>query len=203
MIKINALLLEKNDLLLINPNTLTLPIFRSKKDSEIVKKIYRNIPILMHDHLKLNPWNVRFLQGLFNRTSDSKCFLTKEDLENAGFTLGLGAVFSKGEETYLPLYEGRMIHFFDHRRASMGTNETAVFRSGVTIETTEEEHVNPNYSVIPKYWVDKDTVESAIPGDYAYQWFIGFKDVTSSTNERTMICSILPRVAVSHKFRSF
>ena len=166
----------------------------------LVKKIYTQTPIFIKESPEVNPWNAKFMQGLFNKTTDSGYFHGKDELEGSNFRIkGQTQYLQRRTKDYVPLFEGRMIHFFDHRRASVGTSEQATFRSGLTIETTDAEHSNPDYSAFPRYWVDKRIVENSIPAEYSRLWFIGFKDVTSSTNERTMICSIIPRVGISNE----
>ena len=44
--------LSANDLVLINPNSRTCPIFRSKRDMVLTKTIYTHIPILLKEDLK-------------------------------------------------------------------------------------------------------------------------------------------------------
>ena len=70
----------------------------------------------------------------------------------------------------LPLYEGKMVWHFDHHFAE------------------------------PRYWVDEKEGRAAILGRDAdtgqqldYQAFrLGFRDIASNTNERTMVSSIIP-----------
>jgi len=40
------------DIELLNPNTLTVPTFRSKRDAELTKKIYQRAPVLIKDSKK-------------------------------------------------------------------------------------------------------------------------------------------------------
>jgi hypothetical protein len=57
------------------------------------------------------------------------------------------------------------------------------------------QHQNPEFGALPRWWVD----EAVVPGvmqDRKRDWLLGYKDITSSTNERTMIASFLPWVAV-------
>jgi hypothetical protein len=60
-----------------------------------------------------NPWGVEFLR-MFDMANDSHLFRTREELEAQGFRLQ-GNVFVCGTERYLPLYEAKMVHQFDHR----------------------------------------------------------------------------------------
>lgn len=80
----------------LNPNTGTCPIFRTRRDAEITLGIYRRVPVLVNenDPENGNPWGVSFKQGLFNMTSDSHLFHTREELENEGWVLN-GNVFER------------------------------------------------------------------------------------------------------------
>lgn len=91
-----------------------------------------------------------------------------------------------------------MIHHFDHRAVSVGVNLETQFRSGVSIDTTEEEHTDPNFTTLPRYWVAEQTTQEAVK-DYSRKWFFGFKDITSPTNERTFIGTLLPFAEVTPK----
>src|SRR5690606_3545464 len=52
--------LTPEDFSLLNPNTTTCPIFRTKADAELTKKIYQKIPILVQEKNgerdEVNPW---------------------------------------------------------------------------------------------------------------------------------------------------
>ena len=113
--------LSPDDIALLNPNTRTCPIFRSRKDAELTKAIYRRVPVLCREasdgNPEENPWGIRFRQGLFNMTSDSGLFRTRSDLESDGWRLE-GNVFHKNGGDCLPLYEAKMVHHFDHCWAS-------------------------------------------------------------------------------------
>src|SRR5690606_35672666 len=75
------------DIALLNPNTRTCPTFRSRRDAELTKAIYRRVPVLVNEVRNENPWGVTFKQGLFNMTSDSHLFRTREQLEAQGYRL--------------------------------------------------------------------------------------------------------------------
>jgi hypothetical protein len=134
---------------------------------------------------------------MFHMTNDSHLFHTREDLEAQGFLLE-GNRFVYDDEIYLPLYEGRMIHHFDHRAVSVGITDETQFRSGVSIDTTLEQHTDLDFTAKPRYWVEEQKTREQLPG-YEYEWFYGFKDVTSPTNERTFIGTLIPFAAVGNK----
>ena len=88
--------LTPDEITLLNPNTGTCPVFRSRRDAEITLGIYRRVPVLINenDQVNGNPWGIKFMQGLFNMTSDSHLFHTREELEADGWTLN-GNVFER------------------------------------------------------------------------------------------------------------
>lgn len=166
------------DFALINPNTGTCPLFRCGEDARLCQKIYRHAPVLMRDETEANPWGIKFRQGLFNMTSDSRLFLTKP------------------EDGALPLYEGKMIHHYDHRWATFtGTGGDADAR-----DATPAEHADPAWEPSPRYWVHRADVLSHLPKGIATapRWLLGFRDICRATDERTFLCSLFPFVGVGN-----
>ena len=144
--------LSLDEILLLNPNTRTCPTFRSRQDAELAKAIYRRVPVLRlkaeEGRVEVNPWSVRFRQGLFNMTAHSEFFYTRRQLEADGWKLE-GNVFRRETEECLPLYEAKMVHHFDHRWASYqteGGKEAAV-------DVLAQDKKNPDFTVLPRYWV--------------------------------------------------
>ncbi|MBT1070705.1 Eco57I restriction-modification methylase domain-containing protein [Pelotalea chapellei] len=136
--------LGRDDFRLINPNTSTCPIFRSKKDAELTKKIYTKIPVLIRDatdkNPEINPFSIRF-NTMFHMSNDSHLF----------------ADYDGGE--HLPLYEAKMIHQFDHRWASY------VVTDGGKEEVKDVEFIdkqNPDFVIRPRYWVKEREVLARI-----------------------------------------
>ena len=58
------------DLLLVNPNTGTCPMFRNQRDAEITIGIYRRVPVLWREEPESNPWGLSFLR-MFDMANDS------------------------------------------------------------------------------------------------------------------------------------
>ncbi len=190
--------LSPEDFALLNPNTLTCPIFRTARDAEITKAIYRRVPVLIKEGpAEENPWQVSFRQGLFNMTSDSGLFQYREDLEEEGWRLQ-GNVFVKPgvEHRYLPLYEAKMVHQFDHRWASYTDPDDC---SDVTLAEKQD----PAFAALPRYWVDEREVEAKLAGRWDRGWLLGWRDICRSTDERTVIAGAIPRVAVGHTMPLF
>jgi hypothetical protein len=111
--KMRRFSLSAEDLALINPNTRTTPVFRTKVDAELTKKIYERVPVLVNEKTGENPWGVRFVR-LFDMSNDSGLFKTAAQLIAKGYARS-GPNFVSANKTYVPLYEAKMIWQFDHR----------------------------------------------------------------------------------------
>ena len=133
--------LAPGDFALVNPNTATAPIFRTKRDAEITRRIYERHPVLVDRSQgeERKAWPVRYVR-MFDMTNDSHLFRTAVQLDSAGFYPVQGNCWKRGEEMYLPLYEGKMVQAFDHRAASVVVNEANLNRPGQPHDATLEEH---------------------------------------------------------------
>ncbi|MDS1348508.1 Eco57I restriction-modification methylase domain-containing protein [Planktothrix agardhii] len=170
--------LSPQDIALINPNTLTCPIFRTRQDAELTKKIYQYVPVLENEATGVNPWGISFM-AMFHMANDSGLFKSccasapNEDVLK----------HNNGQEL-LPLYEAKMFHQFDHRWATYNDD-------GNTRDLTDLEKSNPDFTVKPRYWVDKKEVENKLAQKWDKNWLLGFRRITKTVNERTAIFSIV------------
>ena len=182
--------LAPEDFARVNPNTGTAPVFRTRRDAQITRGIYERHPVLVDrsGDEERKVWPVRYLR-MFDMTNDSHHFRTAERMDAEGFYPVQGNRWKKGQEVYLPLYEGKMVQAFDHRAASVVVNPKNLNRPAQPREATTEEHGNPDWLPDPQFWVSED--EPGWPEEL--EWGVAFKDVTSPTNVRTMIAAVLPR----------
>ncbi|WP_326574691.1 N-6 DNA methylase [Streptomyces sp. NBC_00481] len=206
-----AFALTPEEIELLNPNTGTLPIFRSRRDAEITLRMYRRLPVFWKEGAPSgNPWGVTFSQGLLNMGHDSALLNPREELEASGWTLE-GNVFTKRGERMFPLYEAKMLHHYDHRWATYDAE-------GNTGPLALEEKDDSEALVLPRYWVsegdtpsgkyDKNGEEIPVPGvrkrlaekGWSHGFLLGWRDICRSTDERSMISSLLPAVGVGHLF---
>lgn len=188
------------DIALLNPNTKTCPIFRTRRDADLTKSIYKRIPVLIDHNRKRggNPWGVKFLR-MFDQTNDAKHFKPAKHWDKLKYKLD-GNIFVKGKRRALPLYEGKMVQAYDHRATNVIVADNNWVRQGQKADTTLVEHQNPEYAVIPRWWVAEGEIDKALdekPG--THKWFLGFKDISSPTNARTMIAAFVPRCAATNK----
>ncbi len=158
--------LSAEDFALFNPNTRTCPIFRTRRDMEIARKMYRRAGVFWREasgtREEDNPWGVSF-QRMFDMSNDSGLFRTRTEMEDAGWRLE-GNVFvrfareDEEKERYLPLYEAKLFHQYDHRFATFDGVSEEDIRNGAAREMTAKEKSDPNSTVIPRYWVPEEEV---------------------------------------------
>ena len=74
-----AFRLSREEIVLLNPNTHTCPVFRSQTDAELTKKIYQHVPVLLREKPVGNPWGISFLR-MFDMSNDSHLFRTADQL---------------------------------------------------------------------------------------------------------------------------
>ncbi len=176
--------LSADDFAAVNPNTGTAPIFRYRRDAEITKAIYSRCPVLVDR--RGNPpqpvWPVRYAT-MFHMTNDSHLFKRRDELDAAGFYPVKGNRWSNGQEDYVPLYVGRMIHQYDHRAAGVEVNETSLHNPALSSAVSFQEKQNVTFVPAPQYWVP------AKAGDLpeTSSWVIGFRDIARATDVRTLI----------------
>jgi len=170
--------LSPQEIALINPNTLTCPIFRTSQDAELTKKIYQLVPVLENEKTKVNPWGISFMR-MFDMANDSGLFQNEA---------GDGLV---------PLYEGKMFHQFDHRfgyyTQEMIESENNSFRA--IPSPTIEQKQDYNFVISPRYWVDKKEIQKKLSGKWDKEWLLVWRDICRSVDERTVISALFPLCA--------
>jgi hypothetical protein len=190
--------LAAEEILLLNPNTGTLPVFRTRRDAEITLACYRRHPVLIRDGLPDgNPWRLRFSQGLFNMASDSGDFKTEEDLTALGAAFD-GWAWTVDEQRWLPLYEGKMLSHYDHRFSTYLDATEAQLRMQTLPPLAD--HDDPDAEVLTRYWVEEGLVDQAVAEGWGQSWFLGWRDITRADNIRTFVPCVLPKAAIGHKF---
>ena len=189
--------LAPDDFARVNPNTGTAPVFRTRRDAEITRRIYERHPVLVdRSHGgERRVWPVSHLRQ-FDMTNDSHLFRTATQLESESFYPVQGNRWRKGDELYLPLYEGKMVEPFDHRTASIVINPANLTRQAQPLESTLEERIDPDFLPKPVFWVPSANVTTTFPQEMG--WTLVYRRITAPTNARTTLSTILPWCAVSY-----
>ena len=206
--------LSSEDIKLINPNTKTLPLIRSEKDYEVLRKVYRNSTVIWDETRDDgNIYNVS-ISRVFNMASDSNLFLNE--------------YHSKA----FPVYEGKYIYQFDYRFNTYKPDVESLILS--ICDSTEKS--NPEFEIQPRYWIDEKEVylrysnaDDDIKAKYRSgndvivdsvgqfgldfsgvsseksvvelvknetpNWCFGFRDIARATDTRTCISTLFPLCA--------
>lgn len=158
--------LDPTEIALFNPNTRTMPVFRTRADAELTRYIYQRVPVLVNERTGENPWGVKFL-AMFHMSNDSHLFITEP------------------REGYVRLYEAKMFWQYDHRWATFSSSNLKIVKNN-TLDI-----------VIPKYWVPDSEVRQR-KKEYSLRFWLAFRNICRSNDERTSIFSILPNVGVGN-----
>ena len=103
----------------INPNTKSAPVFRSRADAELTAKLYSRAPVLIEERSvdqggEVNAWGITFHTRVWHMAEDSHWFFSRKTLVDSNWHQK-GAFWTRAAERCSPLYEGKMVHHFDHR----------------------------------------------------------------------------------------
>lgn len=171
--------LSAGDIKLLNPNTLTCPVLRTRQDAEITKKIYQRVPVLENEKTQQNPWGISFMR-MFDMSNDSGLFQNEQG------------------EGLLPLYEAKMFWHFDHRYGDYADYPEGAQTSHLP-DVPIERLQNPDHTITPRYWVSRSEVENRLAGKWDQKWFLSFRAIGRATDERTFISTLIPYCSVSGK----
>ena len=175
----------------VNPNTVTAPVYRASRDKEISSAIYYRLPVLIDRSGggEVKAWPVRYAT-MFHMANDSHLFRTRKELEEQEHAYPVGAnLWKSAEGDWVPLYEGKMVQAFDHRASGITTIAKNLHRSGQGVESTEVDHQDPSFLPEPRYFIKTEEALSTQ---------VAIKDVTSTTNARSIISCLLPPYAAGH-----
>ena len=184
---------------LVNPNTKTAPTFRTKHDAYLTAGIYGRIPVLVNESQGKdgNPWAISFAT-MMHMSNDSGIFRTADDLLSTGCERS-GSVWSNPHDAkvrtdavrYVPLYEAKLVHQFDHRWATYDGIDSR--------DVTLLEKCDPHYEITTRYWVRESDVRDRLSAKgWGHQWLLGWRDICRSTDERTVIASVFPVTAIGN-----
>jgi len=223
--------LSPADIARINPNTKTAPVFRAKADAELTAKIYARVPVLIEESLGKdgNPWGVS-IKRIFDMNKEVGSFRIASQLAEAGYAFveadwvraetsrprqavltlagGRDARYldlpsdSLATERYVPLYEAKMIHQFEHRWATYagaGPDGAATLDSR---DASLTEKTDPDFEATPRYWVPRREVDVRLHAKgWNRGWLVGWRDICRATDERTVIATAFPCAATDFTTR--
>ena len=175
----------------VNPNTGTAPVFRTRRDADITRRIYESHPALIDrsGEDEIRAWPVRY-SSMFHMANSSHLFKTASELQSEGFYPVEGNQWKKSEEIYLPLYQGRMIHQYDHRANSVYLNPDNTHNPYLSEEVSSAQHANPGFMSKGIHWVPATSTLGSFQEDR--RWIVTYRRLARATDARTMIAAFGP-----------
>lgn len=171
-----------------------------------------------------NRWSFDYMTKMFDLADSSDQFRTAEQLRKQGLVrigtdwivevgqrpaqtamnlagerdaahLNLSILKVSSGDRWVPLYQAKMMHHFDHRWATYEGTDVR--------DTTLSEKMDPDFEVTPQYWLLESSVDARLATkNWTHSWLIGWRDICRATDERTAIAAIYPRVAIAHSIRN-
>jgi hypothetical protein len=182
----------------LNPNTKTCPTFRSRRDADLNLALYLRAGVFWQERndCDANPWSARFA-AMFHMTNDAGLFRTQAQMEAVGQRHGTNW-FEGTDAIHLPLLEAKMVHHFDHRFGDYSDQPSGSENTSLP-DVPSTRLANPGYTPMSRYWVPKSEVDSRLDGKWGRDWFLGWRDICRSFDERTVVASVIPLAGVGNK----
>lgn len=174
----------------INPNTKTAPVFRARRDAEMTAAVYDRVPVLIDERkgTEGNPWGVSFMR-MFDMSNDSSLFNTAAELSAENYVRENTDWCGPEGSRFVPLYEAKMLHQFDHRWANGADNEDG----GEPLSRDASSEPNP------RYWIDaREQRSAAQDARRGSGWLLASRMIARLTDERTFIASMIPDSGVGN-----
>lgn len=175
--KSKNLLYRYEDLKAFNPNNFVCPSFKNQYELDINRKLY-SYGVLKDESDESNTTHVH---RMINMSSDSALLKLVRDKDD------------------LPVYESKLFHQFDHRYANFDEADEAAINSGNTTTTDISKKQDVDYSITPRYFASEAVADfKNEKWGWQHDWYFAYRVISSSTNERTSIASIIPKSIVSY-----
>ena len=191
--------ITQREALILNPVTKTVPVFESIRDKECISAVYERFPVLSSSE---SGWAARYTTGL-HMTAEASQLRDFEELLEEGCQPDDLMWMLSSTDRYVPLYEGKLIHQYDHRFASfegIPRDKRFGIKPG-THTPSDTQRQDPSYHLMPRYWIH----ESGMQADISKRrlggtWCITFRDTTNViSNFRTSVACVCANIAFNYK----
>jgi hypothetical protein len=184
------------DLEKFSPDDLALPQFHNSSDLELLAFATRRHGRLSdHDDWRYTPRLMFSSSDSAFRPVDAAALAQTRLNDRNRRTAETGRVL-------VPVYEGKMVGIFDHRQADIYLNPRNPARQAQERPIPDAEKVAADRFAAPQFWLDEAVVRQRRFGKSQGDWELVFCDVTSATNERTTISSIVPLCGLTRSLPS-
>jgi hypothetical protein len=178
------------DVRLNSPNSLSLVELKSDRDLAIFRKIYAR-SFRIGDNAP--GWEIAYATE-FHMTNDSKHFPALEKWEAKGYKPDVfGRWIGPDGDPALPLYQGGMIHHFDpmYKAWMAGMGRSAEW----TRLSADCKQLRPKYCMEEGFFRSEGHIIPSMK--------IAFRNIARSTDERSLICSLVDSLPSGHSLSVF
>jgi hypothetical protein len=187
--------LTADEFSLLSPIIGLCPTFRCKHDREVVLAIYQRVKTLIRQQTEEFDWAQSDFLIMFRSDDSAHLYRTAAELGVAEPNPTSLPWLQVKEAVYVPVWESKLLHQFDHRFASFFGVDTAERNKGNCRELGSAEKQTAGIA-LPRYWVPLDTVnEILLSRGWRHSWTLGYRDITRATDQRTAIASCHPGAA--------
>ena len=153
--------LAAEELALLNPNTRTCPVFRSKRDAELTKAIYRRVPVLIKElPARGNPWGIPRGLCLYDTATPPYSARASSSKPQTGPST---ATSSAGAMT--------CIYPCTKPSCSITSTTAGLTHDGLdTRDLTSTEKRQPRGFALPRYWVPADEIAARLADKWRHGW---------------------------------
>ncbi|MDB2673662.1 SAM-dependent methyltransferase, partial [Akkermansiaceae bacterium] len=176
----SALSYSDQELELLSPNTKQFPKIGSETVQTLLIRLARFAPPLKTK--KANPYG--FKTAFIFEESKSQAFLSK----------------IRSKDHPVPVLEGKSFVQFNHRFATYEGCSEQEFQNKNPRETTVVERTDPTFtsSISTRLYASKEETKKRYTRSFDRPFSFAAREVTNSTNERTVIAALIPQLAILH-----
>jgi hypothetical protein len=165
------------ELKLLNPDTLSLPICTSQDDVNLLVRI----------HCVFSKAKFEVRQGIFNMTSDSEMFIKTEA--------------HQPQPGLIPLYESKNIGIYDSRYSDFrGIEPDKCYGTHpATRKLLLHEKADQNRKLYTRYYIKSADLECRISPSWKHEYFLVMRtSMSASQDSRSVRATIIPRAGVGN-----
>lgn len=168
--------LTPDDFALLNPNTRTCPVFRSKRDARLVGSIYQRLRPLAIDAPDGPEGWLAVTRRMVHLSDNSTLFVTPGHRANIDHA------------SLVPLVEAKSFHIFNA--------DFATFSGDDYTRVTVDQLLDPTFRPQSRYYLRRSDVQRFV-GESQAPWLV-WREIARNNDERTLITCLLPDVGIAH-----
>jgi hypothetical protein len=171
----------------LSPNTASCPKFPSQRAYLIVQRCYAEFAPLKRHTPSESPWGIS-IDRYINISDFSDEILLSSQVDRTNIEASVSGT------QYLPLYEGKLFHQFDHRFATY----TQILPEPASVQLTDKSPMN---DVSFCRYIPETIAARRNPRLRTLSAFVAARDITNRTNERGVIAAIIPACITDYTVR--